>query len=72
MATSMGQMEQGMAKLDSTLFAISNKPSFRFNELDALIIAMKRKIVILASHDNYAETIPLARRKYEHFNSNKS
>lgn len=58
---SMGQMEQGMAKLDSALFAISNKTSFRFNELDALIIALKRKITILGSHDNYAETIPLAR-----------
>jgi AraC-like DNA-binding protein len=61
----LGQHEQGMAKLDSMIFRLNEKPSFKFNELDALIIALKRKIVILGSHDKYAETLPLARRIIE-------
>ena len=38
---------------------------FRFNELDALIIALKRKIVILGLNDKYTETVPLARKIIE-------
>ena len=56
----MGQEEEGMAKLDSVI-AVLNGQSLKFDKLDALIIALKRKIVILGSHDQYAETLPLAR-----------
>ena len=34
----------------------------RFNELDALIIASKRKMDVLANEDRYLETLPLAQR----------
>lgn len=62
----LGQHEQGMAKIDSVIdileetFCRENDRA-TFDELDALIIATKRKILLLASHDQYAETIPLAR-----------
>lgn len=61
-----GQREQGMEKLDSAIFQLeasfhSEQHPGRFAELDALIIALKRKIVQLASTDNDAETLPLAR-----------
>jgi AraC-like DNA-binding protein len=62
----MGKQEQGMAKLDSVIYQLDvsfHRENDRgtFDELDALIIALKRKIVQLASHDKYAETVPLAR-----------
>lgn len=60
-----GQMTEGFAKLDSAIYEL--EASFlreenrgTFDELDALIIALKRKIRILASQDKYAETLPLA------------
>lgn len=66
----LGQHEQGMAKLDSViniLDASFHRENNRgtFNELDALIIALKRKILLLASHDQYAKTIPVARHILE-------
>ena len=68
---SLGQHEQGMAKLDSAInqleasFSREDRPG-AFAELDALIVALKRKIVVLGSHDRYAETMPLARSIIEH------
>ena len=66
----LGRHEEGMAKLDSVINLLD--ASFQreenrgtFDELDALIIAMKRKIGVLGSHDLYAETLPLARRIIE-------
>ena len=66
----LGQHEEGMAKLDSainkldaTFYRETNRGTF--DELDALIIALKRKILLLASHGQYAETLPLARRILE-------
>ena len=38
---------------------------FLFNELDALILASKRKIFVLISQGKYVETLPLARRIIE-------
>lgn len=55
----IGQEKEGMAKMDSVITLLSEKGMF--DKLDALIIALKRKIVILGSHDRYAETLPLAR-----------
>lgn len=62
----MGQHEQGMAKLDSAIYMLNasfsqKQDRGKFAELDALIIALKRKIFQLSSHDKYAETLPLAR-----------
>lgn len=59
----MGQYEQGMAKLDSAMVLLSEKGTF--DKLDAMIIALKRKIVILGSHNQYAETLPLCRQIIE-------
>lgn len=66
-----GEHEQGMAKLDSVIerlcsFTPGLSPGFRFNELDALIIALKRKIMALSLLDRNAETLPLARSIIEH------
>ena len=61
----MGRHEEGMAKLDHVIEVLSEKPDFKFNELDALIIALKRKILLLSSPDQYAEILPLARRILE-------
>lgn len=66
----MGQQEQGMAKLDSVIDLLNsnltvNKEEYGFNELDALIIALRRKIMLLASQHQYAETLPLSRHIIE-------
>ena len=59
----MGHEEEGMAKMDSVLALLSAKR--KFSELDAYIVASRRKIVMLASHNRYAETLPLSRRIIE-------
>ena len=67
----LGQQEKGMAKLDSVITYLSSglphpegvgKSTFTFSYLDALIIAIKRQIVLLGSQGKYAQTVPLARR----------
>ena len=60
-----GQQEQGLAKLDSVIAALGSLEPFRFYELDAFIIASKRKISVLASFGREEETLPLARRLIE-------
>ena len=60
-----GQLEQGLAKLDSVITAIGSLEPFRFYELDAYIIAAKRKISVLAAFGREEETLPLARRIIE-------
>ena len=37
-----GRQDEGMAKLDSVIALLSAKQPFKFNELDALIIALWR------------------------------
>ena len=59
----MGHEEEGIAKMDSVLVLLNDKD--KFNELDAFIVASRRKITMLGSHDRYAETLPLARRIIE-------
>lgn len=68
----IGKHEEGLAKLDSVIALLSEElrgkreeSSLSFNTLDALIIALKRKIVVLGSHDLYAETLPLSRQIIE-------
>ena len=60
-----GQQQQGLAKLDSVINLLNEKPSFKFNELDALILASKRKIFVLIAQEKEVETLPLARRIIE-------
>lgn len=67
----MGHHDEGMAKLDSVIYELeatfhNERDRGAFNELDALIIAMKRKIVSLGTSDRYTETLPLARLILEH------
>ena len=66
----MGHEEEGMAKVDSVLTLLSDKG--KFNELDAFIVASRRKITMLGSHDRYAETLPLARRIIERLDDYES
>lgn len=54
-----------MAKLDSVINLLNERPSFKFNELDALILASKRKIFVLIAQEKEVETLPLARRIIE-------
>ena len=58
----MGQREQGLARLDSVITLLDNSENRHFNELDATIIALKRKINVLNNEGRYIETLPLARR----------
>ena len=60
-----GQQDQGLAKLDSVINLLNESPSFKFNELDAMILASKRKIFVLISQGKEVETLPLARRIIE-------
>ena len=57
----MGQTDAGLARLDSVI-GLLDDGNGRFNELDATIIAMKRKINALTTLKRYAETLPLSRR----------
>ncbi|MBO6144152.1 MAG: AraC family transcriptional regulator [Prevotella sp.] len=61
----LGQKDKGMARLDSVIGALGSLDPFRFNELDAFIIASKRKIGVLSDQGQYVETLPLARRIIE-------
>ncbi|MBQ9186247.1 MAG: AraC family transcriptional regulator [Prevotella sp.] len=59
-----GQQKKGLAMLDSVI-AVLMPPKlggYGFNELDAFIIASKRKIGVLNSMKRFAETLPLAHR----------
>lgn len=62
----LGQYEQGMAKMDSVIDLLDatfhrEHDKGTFDQLDALIIALKRKLLILGARNEYAETLPLAR-----------
>ena len=66
----IGQEKAGLAKLDSAINQLNSSLLLEdktggFNELDALIIALKRKITYLGAHNRNAETLPLARRIIE-------
>ena len=50
----------GTAGANSSLFTL--RSSFKFNELDALVIALKRKIGVMTATRQTAEILPLARR----------
>lgn len=58
----MGRQREGMAMLDSVITALSVDEDMKFNELDALVIALKRKIGVMTAHGQSVEVLPLARR----------
>ncbi len=64
--TSMGEVEKGLSKLDGVIGALDNQR--HFNEMDACIIALKRRIYVLCDLDRYDEVIPLAKRMVEKIN----
>ena len=64
--TSMGEVEKGLSKLDGVIGALDKQR--HFNEMDACIIALKRKIYVLCDIDRYDEVIPLANRMIERLN----
>lgn len=64
--TSMGEVEKGLSKLDGVIGALDKQR--HFNEMDACIIALKRKIYVLCDIDRYDEVIPLANRMIEKLN----
>jgi len=59
----IGHYEEGVARLDSVIALLSTKTTF--DGLDALVIALKRKIALLGSRNRYAETLPLSRQIIE-------
>ena len=59
----IGRYEDGMERLDSVIALLSTKGTF--DGLDALVIALKRKIALLGSRNRYAETLPLSRQIIE-------
>ncbi|MBQ9169489.1 MAG: AraC family transcriptional regulator [Bacteroidaceae bacterium] len=58
----LGRRDEGLARLDSVIGELDILPQRRFNELDATIITLKRKINVLVGDGKYVGTIPLARR----------
>ena len=66
----IGQQEEGFSKIDSVVWQLEGKR--KFNEMDALIIALKRKAEICIGKERFAEVIPAAHRMldllddYEH------
>lgn len=56
--THLGRLYEGMEKLDHAISQLDGKN--RFNEFNASIIVMKRKINVLSEQGRYAEIIPLA------------
>ena len=56
-----GLKEQGLERLDSVIARLTASEVFKFNEMDALIIASKRKMDVLTGEKRYAETLPMAR-----------
>ena len=68
-----GHLEEGLAKIDSVIatlsekgivksekFATAQSDGFKFNELDALLITLKRKVGILNETGHHADIIPVA------------
>ena len=61
--TQLGEEEKGMEKISRVITALDDKR--HFNEMDACVIAIKRKINVLEQYERYEEIIPLAKRIVE-------
>ena len=58
----LGKETEGMARIDSVIALLDVK---KFNELDAMLIVLKRKVCVLAERGRYAEMLPPARQMLE-------
>jgi len=58
--TNLGEVQKGLDMLDDVIRKLDNVR--HFEELDAAIIAMKRKINVLSTYYRFAEVIPVAER----------
>lgn len=56
----IGQQEEGFSKIDSVVGQLEGKR--KFNEMDALMIALKRKAEVGIEKERFAEVIPAAQR----------
>lgn len=56
--THTGHLDEGLAKIDSVIAALDGKR--KFNELDASLIALKRKVGVLSEAGRHADIIPVA------------
>ena len=59
----IGQQAEGLAKIDTVIYQLEGKR--KFNEFDALIIALKRKAEICNEKGLYDDIIPAAQRMLE-------
>ena len=64
--THLGRQDEGMAKLDDVIRQLDG--TRKFNETDACIIALKRKINVLQEQECYAEVIAPAKLIVERLN----
>ena len=60
----IGQQEEGLAKIDTVIQQLDGKR--KFNELDASIIALKRKAEICIEKRLYADVIPVAQHMLDY------
>ena len=73
-----GHLREGLAKIDSVIatlsekgivksekFATAQSDGFKFNELDALLITLKRKVGVLSETGHHADIIPIAQSMLE-------
>ena len=58
--THVGRLQEGLAKIDSVMTRLDSVR--RFNELDAWLIAAKRKITVLKEINGQTDIIPIANR----------
>ena len=61
--THTGRLHEGLAKIDSVIAALDGKR--KFNELDASLIALKRKVGVLNEAGRHADIIPVAQSMLE-------
>ena len=64
--THLGRQDEGMAKLDDVIHQLDG--TRKFNETDACIIALRRKVDVLTEQGRYADIIPLAEKIVEKMN----
>ena len=64
--THLGCQDEGMAKLDNVIRQLDG--TRKFNETDACIIALRRKVDVLTEQGRYADIIPRAEKIVEKMN----
>lgn len=64
--TQLGEVERGLSKLNGAIASLDNQR--HFNEMDACIVSLKRKIAVYIQLERQEENIPLAHRIIEKIN----